>query len=212
MWRRFASTAREPFASPDYGKAVSIALVFLVHAVILTVLLYPRPIVRTVTEPHDVILTLFQLPRSREPVRSVPTRRAEQKSQIAIPSREPLTTISPGLSPQPDFTGLDRALNGCDLGKSDGLTRDQRANCVILRNNLSASIAGEQSALDHPSRALHADDWAEAIKKRNTPTRVECISVGTQEIGVGATAKSTAFMVDIPCALRHLADWKRPIK
>jgi hypothetical protein len=108
---------------------------------------------------------------------------------------------------------LGPALNGCNLENMDKLSPEQRANCIAYQNDVvgAARNAKDHSALNRPTQAKSAEVWAQAIVKRNTPAKVDCARVETPQYGFQANMKTTRIMVDLGCAVRHLANHQSPL-
>ena len=113
----------------------------------------------------------------------------------------------------PDATVLAPALNGCALDTLDSLSPEQRAKCIAYQNDVvgAARNAKDHSALNKPTQAKSAETWAQAIVKRNTPAKVDCARIDTEEYGFQGNMKSTRLMVDLGCAIHHIAEGKSPL-
>jgi hypothetical protein len=205
MLRRLKDTA-ESFFGPDHAdKAVSAGLVLLLHILVLAALLAGQKKLHDAS-PRETILRL--LPRAP------PVEAPAVTSPSVAPVRKPAHIIVPNVVvPAPDATVLAPALNGCALEALDSLSPEQRAKCVAYQNDVvgAARNARDHSALNKPTQAKSAETWAQAIVKRNTPAKVDCARIETQEYGFQGNMESTRLMVDLGCAARHLAEGKNPL-
>jgi hypothetical protein len=211
--RRRLTTMAEGFFGRDYAdKAVSIGLVLLLHILVLASLLAMR-VKHHEFEPRETILRLLPFLHS-EPAPQAP---AVPEPQVA-PMRRPIVpTIVPEVAPptpaEPSATVLAPALNDCALENLDNLSPEQRAKCATYREGIAgAARAKDRAGLNQPTKSKSADDWAQAIVRRNTAARVDCTKIETVDLGLQSNMKSTQIMVDLGCAARHLANGESPLK
>lgn len=212
MLRQPRNAAEGFFGSDRADRAVSVGLVLLLHVLVLAALLSAKQKLHE-DSPRETILNLLPFLRSAPPAAEAP---AEPSPPVA-PIRRPVPVIVPDVvvpaPATPDATVLAPALNGCTLENLDNLSPEQRAKCIAYQNDVvgAARNAKDHSALNKPTQAKSAETWAQAIVKRNTPAKVDCAKVETQEYGFQANMKSTRLMVDLTCAARHLAEGKSPL-
>jgi hypothetical protein len=201
--------AAEGIFGPDTAdKAVSIGLVLLIHVLVLAALLSVR-LKHYESEPRETILRLLPFLRS-EPVPQTPS--APAPVLIQRPSVPPIVPDIQPAPAEPSATILGPALNDCALENLDNLSPDQRAKCATYQSSIAgAARAKERAGLNQPSRSKSADTWAQSIVKRNTPAKVDCAKVDTEQLGFQDNIKSTRLMVDLTCAARHLANGQSPL-
>ncbi len=210
MTRRVSDRAEDFFGSRSINRAVSAGLVLLVHVAILAVLLHSRQ-PYGFPQPRETILRLLPILQSAEPVPphyEAPKPLHRETAPIFVPHIETPPSAS---ATQPDITSLGEALNNCSLENLDKLTPEQRTRCAAYRNAVPGAMARTQPGLNVPSHSIDAALWAEAIKQRNTPTKVDCANVASQVAGVQGNTQSIGVMVNVPCVLRHLIQRQSPI-
>ncbi|HUO92910.1 MAG TPA: hypothetical protein VMU22_08305 [Rhizomicrobium sp.] len=190
---------------------MSVGLVLLLHILVLAALLSARVKVHD-TAPRETILRLLPF------LRSAPAPEAAPASiPSVVPMRRPVPPVMPAIAPpqpaEPSATVLAPALNGCTLENLANLPPDQRAACATRLNTAAgAAQAKARAGLNQPTRSKSAETWAQAIVKRNTPAKVDCTKIETEALGVQENVKSTMLMIDLGCAVRHLANGESPLK
>jgi hypothetical protein len=211
MLRQLKNTAEGFFGSDRADRVVSVGLVLLIHVLVLAALLSTKQKLHE-DNPRETILRLLPFLRSAPPAEAP----AEPSPPVA-PARKPMPIIVPDVvvpaPATPDATVLAPALNGCTLENLDNLSPERRTKCIAYQNDVvgAARNAKDHSALNRATQSKSAEAWAQAIVKRNTPAKVDCAKVETQEYGFQANMKSTRLMVDLTCAARHIAEGKSPL-
>src|SRR5271170_7723766 len=211
-----ANRAEDFFGSGNTHRAVSAGLVLLLHLIILAALLTARMKTHGVSEPRETILTLLpllrhELPAPTQPDNAHPTPNTKPRT-LPIPA-DRYQNISAPFQAAPDATVLGPTLNGCDLENMDKLSPEQRSRCIAYQNDVAgaARIAKDHDGLNKPTRSVAAADWARAIVRRNTPAKVDCASVHTEVLGSQGGQVVTTAMLDLRCAMRHLANHQSPL-
>jgi hypothetical protein len=115
---RFADQAGELFGFARTDRAISAALVVLLHILIIALLLYGKEKAHLIAEPRETILTLLPFLRAAPPPDQVPLPKPREKVTPA-PERE---TIAPTAPSEPNATVLGPVLNGCNLNNLENLT------------------------------------------------------------------------------------------
>jgi hypothetical protein len=185
------------------SRALSLALVALLHALLLFAVLHFMVVTpkRSIAAPEHLLEMIINTAKKPVPA-SLPTRPAR-----ALPLRGGVTSgVTPFYVPQvapPDVTGLGQALFGCAPENIPNLTPDQRAHCT------NGFTRPDDNALVEPRSHVQDPARREAeMRTKNTPGRVPCTSLAEVQ-----TFDSSAVvpMVDPVCALGGLINGFRPL-
>ena len=154
-------------------RAVSFALVLLLHAVMVFILL------RFTVQKHNPAAPVEHLLEMIIPVAKPPAAAPRAQMQPLRPLPGPPLSFAPAPSlgpPAPDITGLGQAIFGCAPENLSNLTPDQRARCPSLFTR------PDQSAMVEPkSRVKDAKRRAAEMDAKNGQARVPCSYIAVEK-------------------------------
>jgi hypothetical protein len=104
--------------------------------------------------------------------------------------------------PPAAIQGFGQALNNCAPENYANLSEEQRARC--LRPGAGVAIQQAPNLLGSPSHVGESAHWATELAARNTPARVDCTHLETQNFGPAAQGYS--LIVDPLCVLKHVQE------
>lgn len=170
-------------ASPENRthRAISILLVFILHALLIFALLRfmvppQNSAFGMMLETHlsEMIINTARPPepRTRKDARKpAPARAAAQHVPQNLAPSEPLTPTAP--TPAPDIRGLGQALFGCAPENFTNLDEAQRSRC----RKLGAFSSYDPSAMDyadHSDSVPGAKQWERELARKKAPLLLPC--------------------------------------
>ena len=188
-------------------RALSLALVALLHALLLFAFLHFLVTAQKGARPAPERLLEMIINTTRKPVPIIiPAGRPRRAPAPAKPGGE-YSGAMPSYTPPvaaPDVTGLGQALFGCATENLPNLTPDQRAHCT------SGFKRPDDNALVFPKSHVQDPARREAeMRTKNTPARVPCTSL--TEVQTSLSGSTMVPVVDPACALNGLVNGFGPL-
>jgi hypothetical protein len=188
------------------SRALSLALVVLLHALLLFAVLHFMVMAQKGARPMPERLLEMIISTARKPVtvsaRAAPVRRAPSLAQPGGEHSGLMPSYAPPVA-TPDITGLGQALFGC-APDNPNLSPEQRAHCP------GAFTRPDDNALVEPKSHVKDPARREAeMRTKNTPGRVPCTSLTEVQSSPGGS--TMVPLVDPFCAIGGLINGFGPL-